>query len=121
MKLFIRYLILFSAFIFATTVYASPTSDDLSKRLSAMSSMQANFTQTVYNNRGKITQKSYGRMAMQRPGKFRWDVTRPIPQLIIANQSKLYIYDSDLQQLTIRSLNKAAGETPALLLSHDDE
>lgn len=82
--------------------------------------MKANFTQTVYDNRGKATQISYGKMAMQRPGKFRWDVTKPIPQLIIANESKLWIYDPDLEQVTVRSLKKVAGESPALLLSHDN-
>lgn len=82
--------------------------------------MQADFTQNVNDNRGKVIQKSYGRMAMQRPGKFRWQVTKPIPQLIIANQSRLWIYDPDLEQVTIRSLTRVAGETPALLLSHVD-
>ncbi|SRR5579885_1216167 len=114
---FIRFF--FSAALIAvfTSAYASASSD-LSSLLDAVQSMRANFTQTIYDNRGKAIQKSYGRMAMQRPGKFRWEVTRPIPQLIIANGTKLWIYDPDLQQLTIRSLEKAAGETPALLLSH---
>jgi outer membrane lipoprotein carrier protein len=82
--------------------------------------MKADFTQTVYDNKNKAIMKSYGRMAMQRPGKFRWEVTKPIPQVIIANSTRLWIYDPDLEQVTIRALKKAAGETPALLLSHVD-
>ena len=80
--------------------------------------MRADFSQTIYDNRGKVMQHSYGHMALQRPDKFRWQVTKPIAQLIIANQSRLWIYDPDLEQVTIRSLGKTAGETPALLLSH---
>lgn len=116
MKFYIRLFILF----FFTSITHAAAVDDLDGLLKDVRSMKANFTQTVYDNRGKATQKSYGRMAMERPGKFRWDVTKPIPQLIIANETKLWIYDPDLQQLTIRPLSKAAGESPALLLSHDN-
>lgn len=102
--------------ITTTLVHADPGSE-LTTLLNNVQSMKANFTQTIYDNKNKAVQKSYGVMSMQRPGKFRWDVKKPIPQLIIANQSKLWIYDADLMQVTIRSLKKAAGETPALLLS----
>jgi outer membrane lipoprotein carrier protein len=101
-----------------TTVYADSSVTDLSNTLNAIKTMRANFAQTIYDNRGKAIQHSYGRMALQRPGKFRWDVTKPIPQLIIANTERLWIYDPDLKQVTIRSLKGATGETPALLLSH---
>jgi outer membrane lipoprotein carrier protein len=117
-----RILLCVSSVIFyfaASIVMATPTSDFISM-LNGVQSMKAGFTQTVYDNHGKATQKSYGSMAMQRPGKFRWDVTKPVPQLIIANQTKLWIYDPDLEQVTIRLMNKAAGESPALLLSHDN-
>ncbi|VVC76150.1 Outer-membrane lipoprotein carrier protein [Aquicella siphonis] len=107
-------------FFWAVSAHADSFSADLSDLLNSVQSMRASFTQTTYDNQGKVTQKSYGQMAMQRPGKFRWEVTKPIPQLIIANQSKLWIYDPDLEQVTIRSLSKTTGETPALLLSHDN-
>ncbi len=119
MKTYIRSIILLIAFLFTSFAYASAT-DDLVTLLNGITSMQANFVQTGYTSRGKGTQKSYGRMSMQRPGKFRWDVSKPIPQIIIANQTRLWIYDPDLEQVTIRSLQKAAGESPALLLSHDN-
>src|SRR5262249_54383150 len=51
---------------------------------------------------------------------FRWEVTKPQQQVIIASANKLWIYDPDLEQLTIRRLQQATGETPALLLSHDN-
>jgi outer membrane lipoprotein carrier protein len=105
---------------FTATAYADDAYTSLSTLLNNVQSMQANFTQTIYDNRGKAIQKSFGNMSMQRPGKFRWVVTKPIPQVIVANASKLWIYDPDLEQVTIRSLKKSAGETPALLLSHVD-
>jgi len=99
--------------------HASP-STDLTALLGAVHSLRADFTQTIFDNRGKAIQKSYGHMALQRPGRFRWEIVKPIPQLIIANPTKLWIFDKDLDQVTIRSLKHAAGETPALLLSHEN-
>ena len=60
-------------------------SSDLASLLNNIHSMRATFIQTTYDNYNKPIQKSYGRMALQRPGKFRWEVTKPIPQIIIAN------------------------------------
>lgn len=119
MKIFLKWFFLF--FIFPASCFADKTAaTDLIALLNNVQSMKADFTQTLYNNRGKATQKSYGHMALKRPGKFRWDINKPQPQLIIANETKLWIYDPDLEQLTIRSLEKTSGETPALLLSHDN-
>ncbi len=93
-------------------------SDDLTSLLNGVQSMRAEFNQTVYDNHGKAVQQSTGQMSMQRPNHFRWQVKKPIPQLIIANGDQLWIYDPDLEQVTIRTIKKAAGDTPALLLSH---
>lgn len=92
----------------------------LSQLLKNMHSMQADFTQSIVDKRGKVVQKSVGRMDLQRPNHFRWDVRSPIKQLIITNGKKIWIYDPDLEQVTIRKLVKAAGETPAMLLSDEN-
>ncbi|RDI48753.1 outer membrane lipoprotein chaperone LolA [Aquicella lusitana] len=114
---FLRFFFL-TLFLMAGAARAQTAAAELSALLSGTQSMRADFSQVVYDNRGKGGQRSYGRMALQRPGKFRWEVTRPIPQVIIANGKRLWIYDPDLEQVTIRALNQTAGETPALLLSH---
>lgn len=101
----------------ASFSFAAIPSDKLSALLSTIQSMQANFVQTIYNNHGKAIHRSYGRMAIARPGKFRWEVKKPIPQVIIANQTRLWIYDADLEQVTIRPLGQVAGDAPGLLLS----
>lgn len=94
--------------------------NDLTARLNLTKTMTADFIQTIYDNRGVAVQRSNGTMAIERPGHFRWEVIKPIPQLIIANSDKLWIYDKDLEQVTIRTLKQGAGETPALFLSHDN-
>jgi outer membrane lipoprotein carrier protein len=101
-----------------TTAYAQDASADLTALLLNIHTMQADFTQTITaKGKGKSLQQTQGHMAMERPGKFRWEVTQPIAQLIIANGARLWIYDTDLEQVTIRSFHNAAGQTPAILLS----
>ncbi|HEX4044952.1 MAG TPA: outer membrane lipoprotein chaperone LolA [Gammaproteobacteria bacterium] len=119
---FLFSILLFIAFISQSYAATSPSSPatTLATQLDAIQTMRADFIQTVYDNRGKAIQQTNGRMAIDRPGKLRWEIIKPIPQLIIANQSRLWIYDADLEQVTIRSLTIAAGEAPALLLSHSN-
>jgi outer membrane lipoprotein carrier protein len=115
---FVLHLAVFSA-IFASSAFAGEAAE-LSSLLGQMKTMRASFTQTIYDNNDKPVQKSNGKVALERPGKFRWEVTKPMPQIIIANGERLWIYDPDLQQVTIRSLNSEAGEAPALLLSRQN-
>lgn len=76
--------------------------------------MSANFTQTVFGKRKN--QVTEGSMEIQRPNKFRWEYANG-GQLIISDGRQIYIYDSSLQQVTIKKLTKTLGRTPALLLA----
>lgn len=93
-------------------------SDELLEVLSPIRSLQADFVQTILDAKGKAVQKSEGKLALLRPGQFRWDVVRPIPQIIIANSNRIWIYDPDLEQVVIRPVAKEIGKTPAFLLSN---
>lgn len=117
MKSFRTILSLFIFLLIARVACASDA-DALSAMLNNVHAMRADFVQTIYDNRNKAIQQSSGHMALSRPGKFRWEVVKPIPQLIIANGSRLWVYDKDLEQVTIRVLQEGAGDAPALLLSH---
>ncbi|OGT42475.1 MAG: outer membrane lipoprotein carrier protein LolA [Gammaproteobacteria bacterium RIFCSPHIGHO2_12_FULL_37_34] len=116
----IRYFYIFLLISSYTThVFASPSSE-LGNLLTSIKTIQASFTQTIYDNRNKPAQRSFGKMAMKRPDQFRWEVIKPIPQLIISNQSRLWIYDPDLEQVTIRSLKQTIGEAPSMLLNYNN-
>lgn len=112
--------IVFIVFMVSSSWAAASATPALLPLLNRVSSMKADFTQTIYDNQGRGVQQSFGTLALSRPGKFRWDVKKPMPQLIIANDSRLWIYDPDLEQVTIRSFQAASTDTPALLLSHPD-
>lgn len=85
--------------------------------LTNLKTMQANFKQRVSSKR-RLLSSSRGTMALSRPGKFRWETTAPMPQIIIADGQKLWIYDVDLEQVTIKKQQKSiSGTTAALFLS----
>ncbi|MBV8802295.1 MAG: outer membrane lipoprotein chaperone LolA [Gammaproteobacteria bacterium] len=93
----------------------------LNQLLGQTMTMSADFTQTITDKTNKPLQKATGKMALQRPGKLRWEALKPISQLVVANGEKLWIYDPDLEQVTIRFISKEMGETPALLLSNTED
>ena len=113
-------ILLFVCSFFLIKAQAETASADLANLLNSIHTMQADFVQTVYDNRGKAIQQSHGHMTLKRPNKFRWQIQKPVPQLIIANQARLWIYDPDLEQVTVRALGKTSAETPALVLSHNN-
>ncbi|MFM8333034.1 MAG: outer membrane lipoprotein chaperone LolA [Candidatus Methylumidiphilus sp.] len=85
--------------------------------LAKAGSLQADFRQVVVNEKGEAGKSSSGEFYLQRPGKFRWDYTKPYQQEIISSGGKVWFYDVDLAQVTVKKLNQAIGSTPALLLS----
>lgn len=84
-------------------------------------SAQANFTQEVFDQNGKRVQSASGIMQFERPGKFRWSYQKPYQQLIVGDGEKFWLYDADLNQVTVRNLDAALGSSPAALLSGSNE
>jgi outer membrane lipoprotein carrier protein len=84
-------------------------------------SMRAQFQQTVVDNLGRKVQEVTGSMQLQRPGKFRWDYDKPYVQLIVGDGKKVWLYDPDLNQVTVRPLDKVLGSSPAALLAGSKE
>lgn len=105
-------------FLFQINAYADSPTESLTQLLANIQTFRADFTQTITDKNAKQVQHSVGHMALQRPGKFRWEVTKPIAQLVVTNGARLWIYDPDLEQVTIRLLTKEVGDSPAMLLSN---
>lgn len=82
---------------------------------------QADFTQEVLDQNGKRVQSASGVMQFQRPGKFRWTYMKPYEQLIIGDGARFWLYDADLNQVTVKKLDAALGSSPAALLSGSNE
>jgi outer membrane lipoprotein carrier protein len=82
--------------------------------------MRANFYQLVTDKKGRKIQEVYGQMQLKRPNKFRWDYNKPFEQQIISDGKQVWLYDTELAQVTVRELSKALGSSPAALLAGDD-
>ena len=79
--------------------------------------MRAQFSQVVNDNKGRKVQEVDGIMQLQRPNKFRWDYKKPYEQQIVSDGKQVFLYDTELQQVTIRELSKSLGSSPAALLA----
>ncbi len=103
--------------LFAPASQADTPVQQLQAFLKNAQSLTADFKQVLLSENGQPKQTSYGLFYLQRPGKFRWDYQRPFQQQIISNGGKVWFYDTDLAQVTVKKLDESVGSTPALLLS----
>ncbi len=85
--------------------------------LGSVKTLSADFVQVVRNREGQITNRATGTLSISRPNRFRWDYRDPYVQTIVADGTKLWLYDADLAQVTVRPLLSGLGSTPAMLLS----
>lgn len=110
---------------------AASADAELAARLKAIRSLQADFSQTSEQGGKNAAAASapvqtpqrqtvvLGSLSASKPGMFRWETRQPYQQLIVSDGKDIRIFDPDLQQMTIRAVDKAADQTPALLFSGD--
>lgn len=85
--------------------------------LNDLQGLQAQFQQTLTDSKGVVTSESTGTLAIRRPNRFRWDYREPNPQLIVSDGARIWLYDKDLEQVTVRRVDESLSATPAMLLS----
>jgi outer membrane lipoprotein carrier protein len=109
------------ALLFAASSAQAGGVDRLRAFVSQARSGQAQFEQTVLDRAGRKVQAAGGTFQFQRPGKFRWAYDKPAEQLIVGDGSRFWVYDKDLNQVTVKKLDLALGATPAALLAGSDD
>lgn len=93
----------------------------LKNLLEQTTTARARFAQIVLDRNMKTLQQATGTMQFSRPGKFRWEYDKPIEQTIVSDGSRVWLYDKDLNQVTVRRLDRALGSSPAALLAGSNE
>lgn len=98
---------------------AAPTA--LDRYLDGLTSWSARFTQQVTDSRNRVVGRGSGSLLVLRPGRFRWELA-PVQddqagQLLVADGRNLWFLDRDLQQVTVKPLDQALSQTPAVLLA----
>ncbi len=85
--------------------------------LSGLDTMRAEFVQTLMEADGHVLEESRGELLIKRPGRFRLEYLKPYRQTYVADGERIWVYDRDLEQITVRKQGEALGSTPAMLLS----
>jgi len=106
------------ALVAAGNVFAGGT-EQLRNFLSATQAVRGKFDQTITDQNGKVVRQTSGTLEFSRPGKFRWEYGTPFKQTIVGDGEKVWLYDPDLNQVTVRKIDDAIGSSPAALLAGD--
>jgi outer membrane lipoprotein carrier protein len=117
MTIYKQLLICIIFIVSSTSIFAAERVDPLKVFLNEFDSLEANFTQTLLNEDGEQLEQTSGTLYLQQPTKFNWSYKKPYLQEIITNGKVLWIYDEDLEQLTIRDFDSETIEkTPAAII-----
>lgn len=103
--------------LFVTVAHAGEGETRLHRFLDGLTTMEADFVQTVTNARGERKEETRGKLWLSRPDRFRLHYKNPYEQLYVADGRNLWLYDRDLEQVTVKPQGESLGSTPATLLS----
>ena len=101
--------------------FGASTVDELKSLLQQTTTARAHFAQIVLDSNMKTLQQATGTMQFSRPGKFRWEYDKPYEQTIVGDGTRVWLYDKDLNQVTVRRFDRAIGSSPAALLAGNNE
>ena len=88
----------------------------LDQFLEKSKTMSADFMQTLRTDDNDVLQESRGRFYLSRPGKFRWNYSEPYAQEIVSDGEQVWVYDIDLQQVTVQEKAASSNNTPMALV-----
>ena len=81
-----------------------------------MKTFKSAFSQVVYDSKNSVIVDSLGTVVLSRPGRFRWEYTRPNRQTIVSDGLNLVVYDPELRQASVQPVFEALGDAPIMLL-----
>ncbi|MGA0585641.1 outer membrane lipoprotein chaperone LolA [Dyella sp. KRB-257] len=114
-------LVFAAAALFALTGMAHAATGPARARLDAFAhdlhSLTGHFTQTLTDANGRVGKGSAGLLALQAPRQFRWETLTPYRQTIVADGSRVWLYDPELEQVTVRKQSSAESHSPLTVLT----
>ena len=118
-----RFMLAMSAVVlmFSLSAVAQAATGPARARLDAFAtglhSLTGHFTQSLVDINGKVGKNSSGTLAMQSPRQFRWDTLTPYKQVIVADGSRVWMYDPELEQVTVRIQSSEEAHSPLTVLT----
>ena len=104
-----------AAALFASSA-AAGARDDLNAFTKGLKGLDGRFSQQVFDSKGKVKERSSGTVALSAPRLFRWEYVKPYPQLIVADGRKVWVFDPDLQQATVKPQGPEEQNSPLAAL-----
>ncbi|MBS0194802.1 MAG: outer membrane lipoprotein carrier protein LolA [Proteobacteria bacterium] len=111
----IRHFLGFLTLAFALAAHASPR-EDFARYTQGIKGLDGRFEQKVFTARGQLKEDSTGTVALSAPRQFRWEYLKPNPQLIVADGDHVWIYDPDLEQVTVKDQSGQEAQSPLYIL-----
>ncbi len=98
-----------------------PAAESAAQQMRAFStglhSLSADFSQRVVDAGGRVGDESRGSLALEAPRQFRWQTDSPYRQLIVADGSRVWVYEPELEQVSVRSQGSAEAQSPLTVLT----
>ena len=91
--------------------------EKLDEFFTQINTMQSAFTQQVIDDKGALRQSSSGNVYLSRPGKFRWEYAAPDKHEIVADGKNVWVYDVELDQVTVKPMSQALAAAPVGMLT----
>ena len=108
-------------FVLAFAAVSAPAADSARSRMEAFSkdlkSTSGSFSQSVTDANGRGGDESRGTLSLQAPRQFRWETKQPYEQTIVADGQRVWVYEPDLQQVTVRSQSSEEAHSPLTVLT----
>ena len=108
--------VLSAALLLASNLAVAGARDDLNAFTKGLKGLDGQFSQQVFDVRGKQKEASSGRVAVSAPRLFRWEYTKPYAQLVVADGKTVWVVDPDLNQATRRPQGPEEANSPLAIL-----
>ncbi|OGA31546.1 MAG: outer membrane lipoprotein carrier protein LolA [Betaproteobacteria bacterium RIFCSPLOWO2_12_FULL_62_13b] len=115
------WLIVVAALCAMPQITAASALDRFKSFLSSTQAARSSFEQKVFDRNKRLVQESRGTLTFSRPGKFRWVYEKPYSQTIVGDGVRVWVYDEELKQVTVRRIDQALTSTPAALLAGNND
>lgn len=117
-----RFLLAFSTVAFALSIGTAQAATGTARaRLdtfaNGLHSLTGHFNQTLTDINGKSSKTSSGTLALEAPREFRWETLAPYKQTIVADGSRVWMYDPELEQVTVRVQSTEEAHSPLTVLT----
>ena len=116
----IRSSLFFFALCSASFASAGPR-EDFARHTQGLKGLDGKFEQKVFTTNGKLKEDSTGTVALSAPRLFRWEYIKPNPQLIVADGDHVWVYDPDLEQVTVKNQSREEAQSPLTVLIDPSE